>query len=166
MNTTFYNQLLTDIQGYIKAQYQLLQVKSVEKTSQIIGLIVGAIIAIVMIVIALIFLAIAFAAWLEYWLPMWASYLIVAVATIIMASIIVLGRKIWFVRPVQKQLTKMTMESKQPLEEQKKTIENQVAMQQACIERDMGEMQHEWSKMKLILHTIGDLISPPKESNG
>ena len=166
MKASFYNQLFTDIQDYARAEYQLLQVKSVEKTSQLVGLIVGAVIAIVMIVIALIFLAIAFAAWLEYWLPMWASYLIVAVATIIMALIIVLGRKLWFVRPVQKQLTTMTMDSNQPLEEQKKAIENQVAMQQAFLERDMGEVQREWSQIKLIIHSIVDWISPQKEGKG
>ncbi len=162
MNSTFYNQLLNDVQGYVKAQYQLLQVQSIEKTSQIIGLIIGAMLAIVMIVIGMIFLAIAFAAWLEQWLPMWASYLIVAVITMVVSAVVILGRKIWFIRPIEKQLTNMMLDNKKPLAEQKISIENQVTKQQAFVERDFGEVQQEWSHMKIILHTISDLISSKK----
>ena len=40
MNTTIYNQLLTDTQDYIKTQYKLLQVRSIEQTSRLIGMII------------------------------------------------------------------------------------------------------------------------------
>ena len=36
----FYNQLLSDTQAYLKTQYQLLQVRCIEQTSQLLGLII------------------------------------------------------------------------------------------------------------------------------
>ena len=71
MATTIYNQLVTDTQEYIKAQYKLLQIKGIEQTSQFIGMIITIVMITAIIVIGLIFLAIALAAWLEQWLPMW-----------------------------------------------------------------------------------------------
>ena len=37
----FYNQLVSDTQAYLKTQYQLLQVRSIEQTSQLLGLIIA-----------------------------------------------------------------------------------------------------------------------------
>ena len=81
----FYNQLLSDTQAYLKTQYQLLQVRSIEQTSQLLGLIITLFAMTAIVVIGLIFLAIALAAWLEQWLPMWASYLVIAGAMLLIA---------------------------------------------------------------------------------
>ena len=61
----FYNQLLADIQSYIKSQIQLLKVQSIEQTSQLLGLIIALFAITAIVVVGLIFLAIALAAWLE-----------------------------------------------------------------------------------------------------
>ena len=65
MNTGIYSQLLTDTQEYIKSQYKLLQVKSIEHVSRLIGLILTIVMISAIVVIGLIFLAVALAAWLE-----------------------------------------------------------------------------------------------------
>ena len=55
----FYNQLLSDTQAYLKTQYQLLQVRSIEQTSQLLGLIITLFAITAIVVVGLIFLAIA-----------------------------------------------------------------------------------------------------------
>ena len=62
MNTSLYNQLLADIQSYIKSQLQLLKVQSIEQTSQLLGLIIALFAITAIVVVGLIFLAIAFVA--------------------------------------------------------------------------------------------------------
>ena len=119
MATTIYNQLVTDTQEYVKAQYKLLQIKGIEQTSQFIGMIITIVMITAIIVIGLIFLAIALAAWLEQWLPMWASYLVIAGAMLLIALAIYWGKKWWFVRPVEKHLNKVILDDNTPLKRQK-----------------------------------------------
>ena len=159
MATTIYNQLLTDTQRYIKLQYKLLQVKGIEQTSQFIGMIITIVMITAIIVIGLIFLAIALAAWLEQWLPMWASYLVIAGAMLLIALAIYWGKKWWFVRPVEKHLSKVILDDNTPLNRQKQAIENQSTMQYELLQRDVSSIKQEWTQIERILQLIRNIIS-------
>ena len=159
MATTIYNQLLTDTQEYIKVQYKLLQVKSIEQTSQLLGVIITIVVITAIVVIGLIFLAIALAAWLEQWLPMWASYLVIAAAMLLITLAVYLGRRLWFVRPIEKHLSDVVMDDTTPLEVQKQSIENQSTMQRELLQRDVQTIQQEWSQIERIFQVIKSIIS-------
>ena len=159
MNTTIYNQLLTDIQEYIKSQYKLLQLKSIERTSHLIGVILTIVMITAIVVIGLIFLAIALAAWLEQWLPMWASYLVIAGAMLLIALTVYLGKKWWFIRPVEKHLSEVILDDTTPLKRQKQTVEDQSAMQRELLQRDMSSIKQEWQQIERFLQLIRSLIS-------
>ena len=159
----FYNQLLADIQSYIKSQFQLLKVQIVEQTSQLLGLIIALFAITAIVVVGLIFLAIALAAWLEQWLPMWASYLVIAGGMGLIASGVYWGRRLWFVRPIEKHLSEVIMDSPAPLKQQKQAIENQSAMQRELLERDIASVQRDWAQVQQLFALLREIISPKKE---
>ena len=159
MNTMIYNQLRTDAQEYIKLQYKLLQVKGIEQTSRLIGLIITIVMITAIVVIGLIFLAIALAAWLEQWLPMWASYLVIAGAMLLIALVVYWGGRWWFVRPIEKHLSELVTDDMRPLCQQKQTIENQATMQQELLQRDISTIRQEWSQVERLLQMIKSIIS-------
>ena len=143
-----YNQLLTDIQAYMKSQFQLLQLRSIEQASQLLGLIIALFSIVAIVVVGLIFLAIALAAWLEQWLPMWASYLVIAGAMLLIALGVFWGRRLWFIRPIEKHLGKVVLDNPQPLKQQKQSLESQSSMQRKLLERDMQEIHRNWAQMQ------------------
>ncbi|MBR5854534.1 MAG: phage holin family protein [Paludibacteraceae bacterium] len=159
MKAGLYNQLLDDIQGYLKSQYQLLQVRSVEQVSQLIGLIIALFAITAIVVIGLIFFAIALAAWLELWLPMWASYLVIAGVMLLIALAVYWGRNLWFVRPIEKHLGAMVLGNPTSLIQQKQVVENQAAMQHELLERDVAEMQRDWAQVQRIWQMIRGLLA-------
>ena len=159
MNTTIYNQLLTDTQEYIKTQYKLLQVKSIEQTSRLIGVIITIVMITAIVVIGLIFLAIALAAWLEQWLSMWAAYLVIAGFMLLVALVVYFGKRWWFVRPVENRLSKVILNDTTPLEKQKQSIENQSTMQRKLLQRDMNTIQQEWAEIQQLLQLIRNITS-------
>ena len=154
-----YNQLLSDTQAYIKTQYQLLQVRSIEQTSQLLGLIITLFAMTAIVVIGLIFLAIALAAWLEQWLPMWASYLVIAGTMLLIALGVFWGRRLWFVRPIEKHLGELVTTDTRPLNLQKQSLENQATMQQELLQRDVNAIRQEWSLVERVLQIIKSIIS-------
>ena len=156
----FYNQLVSDTQAYLKTQYQLLQVRSIEQTSQLLGLIITLFTITAIVVIGLIFLAIALAAWLEQWLPMWASYLVIAGAMLLIALGVLWGRKLWFVRPIEKHLSEVILDNPQPLTQQKQAIENQSSMQRELLARDMAEVRRDWSQVQHLFSLLREILSP------
>ena len=159
----FYNQLLADIQSYIKSQFQLLKVQSIEQTSQLLGLIITLFAITAIVVVGLIFLAIALAAWLEQWLPMWASYLVIAGGMGLIALGVYWGRRLWFVRPIEKHLSEVIMDSPAPLKQQKQAIENQSAMQRELLDRDIASVQRDWAQIQQLFALLREIISPKKE---
>ncbi len=159
MATTIYNQLLTDTQEYIKTQYKLLQVKSIEQTSRLIGVIITILMITAIVVIGLIFLAIALAAWLEQWLSMWAAYLVIAGFMLLVALVVYFGKRWWFVRPVEKHLSEVILDDTTPLKRQKQSTENQSAMQRELLQRDMSSIKQEWQQIERFLQLIRSLIS-------
>lgn len=159
MNTTIYNQLLTDTQEYIQTQYKLLQVKGVEQTSRLIGVVITIVMMTAIVVIGLIFLAIALAAWLEQWLPMWASYLVIAGAMLLIALLVYWGRTLWFVRPIEKHLSDVVMDDTSPVKKQKQSLETQSSVQRELLQRDMNAIQQEWLQLERILQAIRNVIS-------
>ena len=163
MNTSLYNQLLADIQSYIKSQFQLLKVQSIEQTSQLLGLIIALFAITAIVVVGLIFLAIALAAWLEQWLPMWASYLVIAGGMGLIALGVYWGRRLWFVRPIEKHLSEVIMDSPAPLKQQKQSIENQSAMQRELLQRDLATVQRDWAQVQQLFALLREIISPKKE---
>ena len=158
-----YNQLLTDIQSYTKSQFQLLKVQSIEQMSLLIGLIMTIVAITAIVVIGLIFLAIALAAWLEQWLPMWASYLVIAGGMGLIALGVYWGRRLWFVRPIEKHLSEVIMDNPAPLKQQKQSIENQSAMQRELLERDIATVQRDWAQIQQLFALLREIISPKKE---
>lgn len=159
----FYNQLLADIQSYIKSQIQLLKVQSIEQTSQLLGLIIALFAITAIVVVGLIFLAIALAAWLEQWLPMWASYLVIAGGMGLIALGVYWGRRLWFVRPIEKHLSEVIMDNPAPLKQQKQSIENQSAMQRELLQRDLATVQRDWAQVQQLFALLREIISPKKE---
>ena len=159
----FYNHLLADIQSYIKSQFQLLKVQSIEQTSQLLGLIIALFSITAIVVVGLIFLAIALAAWLEQWLPMWASYLVIAGGMGLIALGVYWGRRLWFVRPIEKHLSEVIMDNPAPLKQQKQAIENQSAMQRELLERDIATVQRDWAQVQQLFALLREIISPKKE---
>ena len=159
----FYNQLLADIQSYIKSQFQLLKVQSIEQTSQLLGLIIALFAITAIVVVGLIFLAIALAAWLEQWLPMWASYLVIAGGMGLIALGVYWGRRLWFVRPIEKHLSEVIMDNPAPLRQQKQAVENQSAMQRELLERDIATVQRDWAQVQQLFALLREIISPKKE---
>ena len=155
-----YNQLLSDTQAYLKTQYQLLQVRSIEQTSQLLGLIITLFAMTAIVVVGLIFLAIALAAWLERWLPMWASYLVIAGAMLLIALGVLCGRRLWFVRPIEKHLGEVVMDNSQSLNQQKQSLENQSSMQRELLERDVAEIRRDWSQVQQLLALLRDVFLP------
>ena len=158
--TDLYSQLLTDIQGYIRSQFQLLQVRSIKQTSQLLGLIITLFAITAIVVIGLIFLAIALAAWLEQWLPMWASYLVIAGAMLLIALGVFWGRRLWFVRPIEKHLGEVVLDNPQPLKQQKQSLESQSSMQRELLERDIAEIRRDWSQLQHLFSLLRDILSP------
>jgi hypothetical protein len=156
----FYNQLVSDTQAYLKTQYQLLQVRSIEQTSQLLGLIITLFAMTAIVVIGLIFLAIALAAWLEQWLPMWASYLVIAGTMLLIALGVLWGRRLWFVRPIEKHLSEVVMDNSQPLKQHKQSLESQSSMQRELLERDMSEIRRDWSQVQQLFSLMRDILSP------
>ena len=156
----FYNQLLSDTQAYLKTQYQLLQVRSIEQTSQLLGLIITLFAITAIVVVGLIFLAIALAAWLEQWLPMWASYLVIAGAMLLIALGVLWGRRLWFIRPIEKHLGEVMLDNSQPLKKQKQAIENQSSMQRELLERDLAEVRRDWFQVQQLFSLLRDIFSP------
>ena len=154
----FYNQLLSDTQAYLKTQYQLLQVRSIEQTSQLLGLIITLFAMTAIVVVGLIFLAIALAAWLEQWLPMWASYLVIAGAMLLIALGVFWGRRLWFIRPIEKHLGEVILNNSQPLKKQKQSLDNQSTMQRELLERDLAEVRRDWSQVQQIWQMIQGLF--------
>ena len=159
----FYNQLLADIQSYIKSQFQLLKVQSIEQTSQLLGLIIALFAITAIVVVGLIFLAIALAAWLEQWLPMWASYLVIAGGMGLIALGVYWGRRLWFVRPIEKHLSEVIMDNPAPLRQQKQAVENQSAMQRELLERDIATVQRDWAQVQQLFALLREIISSKKE---
>ena len=160
MNGNLYNQLLTDIQSYTKSQFQLLKVQSIEQMSLLIGLIMTIVAITAIVVIGLIFLAIALAAWLEQWLPMWASYLVIAAGMGLIALGVYWGRRLWFVRPIEKHLSEVVMDNPAPLKQQKQSIENQTAMQRELLQRDLATVQRDWAQVQQFFALLREIISP------
>ena len=154
----FYNQLVSDTQAYLKTQYQLLQVRSIEQTSQLLGLIITLVAITAIVVVGLIFLAIALAAWLEQWLPMWASYLVIAGAMLLIALGVFWGRRLWFVRPIEKHLGEVILNNSQPLKQQKQSLDSQSTMQRELLERDLAEIRRDWSQVQQIWQMIQGLF--------
>ena len=154
------NQLLVDIHGYIRAELQLLKLQGVEQVSQLLGLIIALFAITAIVVIGLIFLAIALAAWLEQWLPMWASYLVIAGAMLLIALGVFWGRRLWFVRPIEKHLGEVVLDNPQPLKQQKQSLENQSSMQRELLERDMAEIRRDWSQVQHLFSLLRDILSP------
>lgn len=160
--TDFYRQFITDTQGYITSQLQLMKVQSVEQTSQLIGLIITLITITSIVIVGLIFFAIALAAWLEQWLPMWISYLVISGAMLLIAIGVFWGRRIWFVRPIEKHLSEVIMDNPMPLKQQKQIAATKVAMQRGLFERDITEIHSKWKQIQHICSLLWDTLSPTK----
>ena len=154
------NQLLVDIHGYIRAELRLLKLQGVEQVSQLLGLIITLFAITAIVVIGLIFLAIALAAWLEQWLPMWASYLVIAGAMLLIALGVFWGRRLWFVRPIEKHLGEVVLDNPQSLKQQKQSLENQSSMQRELLERDVAEIRRDWSQVQHLFSLLRDILSP------
>ena len=154
------NQLLVDIHGYIRAELRLLKLQGVEQVSQLLGLIIALFAITAIVVIGLIFLAIALAAWLEQWLPMWASYLVIAGAMLLIALGVFWGRRLWFVRPIEKHLGEVVLDNPLSLKQQKQSLENQSSMQRELLERDVAEIRRDWSQVQHLFSLLRDILSP------
>ena len=102
----------------------------------------------------------ALAAWLEQWLPMWASYLVIAGTMLLIALGVFLGRKLWFVRPIEKHLGEVVMDNPQSIKTQKQSLENQSSMQRELLDRDIAEIRRDWSQVQQLFSLLRDILSP------
>ena len=90
---------------------------------------------------------------------MWASYLVIAGAMLLIAFGAFWGRKLWFVRPIEKHLCELVTTDTRPLILQKQSIENQATMQQELLQRDVNAIRQEWSLVERVLQIIKSIIS-------
>ena len=150
---------MTDIRLYTFAQYRLFQLRSIEQASRLIGIVLIYYIVVSLVLIGTIFLAIALAAWLEQWLPMWASYLVIAGLVFMLIWLLVISRKIWLIHPIEKRLTAGVTGSHKELEVQRQSAENQKAIQQEFLQRDLIECKQEWAQAERILQLIRNIFS-------
>jgi uncharacterized membrane protein YfhO len=137
-------QLWVDGKSYLTIQYRLLQVRATQLQSQVFGMLLARLTAILLLIITLIFLAISLAAFLEYWLPMWASYLIISGLILLVLIVVVICRKYFFVRPIEKELLFMQKMSTKPTEEQIHELENQSVIVNNNINKDIDSIRREW----------------------
>jgi hypothetical protein len=91
---------------------------------------------------------------------MWASYLVIAGAMLLISLGVFLGRRLWFVRPIEKHLSEVVMDNPQPLKQQKQAIESQSSIQRELLERDMAEIRRDWSQVQQLLSLLRDILSP------
>jgi hypothetical protein len=70
------------------------------------------------------------------------------------------GRRLWFVRPIEKHLGEVVMDNSQPLEQQKQSLDSQSSMQRELLERDMSEIRRDWSQMQHLFSLLRDILSP------
>jgi len=90
---------------------------------------------------------------------MWASYLVIAGGMGLIALGVYWGRRLWFVRPIEKHLSEVIMDSTASLKQQKQSIENQSAMQRELLERDIAEIRRDWAHVQQIFSFFRDIIS-------
>jgi hypothetical protein len=91
---------------------------------------------------------------------MWASYLVIAGAMLLIALGVLWGRRLWFVRPIEKHLSEVVMDNPQPLKQQKQSLESQSSMQRELLERDMAEVRRDWSQVQQMFSLLRDIFSP------
>jgi hypothetical protein len=96
---------------------------------------------------------------------MWASYLIIAGAMLLIALVVLWGRRLWFVRPIEKHLGEVVLDNPQPLKKQKQSLENQSAMQRELLERDMAEIRCDWAQVQQIWRMIRGLLIGGNDSD-
>lgn len=159
MNTSIFYQLLVDIKSYIQSQLQLLQLQSIQQTSQLLGFILALFTMTAIAIIATIFLAIALAAWLEQWLPMWASYLVIAATMFIIAFIIYGCRGLLIVRPIEKIVSNAVMQDSKPLDVQKQLLQERTAIKREKVQSQIDTIKQNWEDLEHILQTIKSTIS-------
>jgi hypothetical protein len=70
-----------------------------------------------------------------------------------------LGRRLWFIRPIEKHLGKVVLDNPQPLKQQKQSLDSQSSMQRELLERDMAEIRRDWAQMQQIFSFFRDIIS-------
>jgi hypothetical protein len=90
---------------------------------------------------------------------MWASYLVIAGAMLLIALVVYLGRKWWFVHPIEKHLSEVVMEDTTPIKMQKQSLENQSSMQRDLLQRDMDIIQQDWTQLRFIWEMIKRVVS-------
>jgi hypothetical protein len=78
---------------------------------------------------------------------------------LVIALTVYLGRKWWFVRPVEKHLSEVVLDDTTLLSKQKQSIENQSSMQRELLQRDINSIQQEWVQIERILQLIREFIS-------
>ena len=78
---------------------------------------------------------------------------------LLIALTVYLGKKWWFVRPVEKHLSKVILDDNTPLKRQKQAIENQSTMQYELLQRDVSSIKQEWTQIVRILQLIRNIIS-------
>jgi hypothetical protein len=93
---------------------------------------------------------------------MWISYLVIAGAMLLIAIGVFWGRRIWFVRPIEKHLSEVIMDNPMPLKQQKQIAETKVAMQRGLFERDITEIHSKWKQIQHICSLLWDTLSPTK----
>ena len=77
---------------------------------------------------------------------------------LVIALTVYLGRKWWFVRPIEKHLSEVVLDDTTPLSSQKQSIESQSSMQRELLQRDINTIQQEWVQIERILQLIRDII--------
>jgi hypothetical protein len=70
-----------------------------------------------------------------------------------------LGRRLWFIRPIEKHLGEVVLDNSQSLNQQKQSLESQSSMQRELLERDMAEIRRDWAQMQQIFSFFRDIIS-------
>ncbi|MDR2475692.1 MAG: phage holin family protein [Bacteroidales bacterium] len=113
-----YAKSMRDIKEYAQLQYELFRLNLLEKLSQVIALILSVFAVLVLLVIVFVHLSLALVYILAEW---WKSQVIASLAVgglfLIITMLLLVYRKVIFINPIVKQLSRILFDEFEELEE-------------------------------------------------
>lgn len=108
-----YNRLQEDIRAYIKTRLDIFKLDTLEKVSQIVGIVLFAFVLALLIFAVITFSCLALIYALGLHLPMWASALVVVALWFIFMTLCIIFRKQLFINPMLAAIAAILFEEKE-----------------------------------------------------
>ena len=150
------NEILTDVETYAKAEYELARLKVVDNTSRVVG---GLLLAICLILIAfavLAFCAAAAVVALAQCVPMWAACLIVGAFYLLLIPLMIACSRVLFVDPIIRKLS--GLKNSEELKFETLRAEGQVGVQRERLNGHVRVVQVIYNQYVQLAKTIWNTI--------